>query len=88
MRSDATDSDEVYQLAQEQGEEACTNNDFGIYDAYWDKYVKEAYEAGIILEKNQSYVESVEYDDLRCFLEVAEELDIHVMLVRIPVNEE
>lgn len=32
-------------------------------------------------------MDSVEYDDLRCFLEVAGELDIHVILVSIPVNE-
>lgn len=81
------DWDGVYQLAKEQGEAACTNNDFGIYDEYWDTYVKETYEAGEIQEKQQVYTESVEYGDLRCFLDVSQELDIHVLLVSIPVNE-
>lgn len=80
------DWDGVYKLAQKQGEEACTNNDFGVYDEYWDTYVKATYEAGEILEKNQFYIDSVEYDDLRCFLEIAEELEIHIILVSIPVN--
>lgn len=82
------DWNSIYQLAQEQGETACTNNDFGIYDEYWDKYVKEQYEQGEIREKRQLFTESVEYDDLQCFLEVAEELDIQVLLVSIPVHEE
>ena len=33
------------------------------------------------------YTESPEYDDLKCFLDVADELGIEVILVSIPVNE-
>lgn len=81
------DWNRIKQLAEKQGEAACTNNEFGIYDEYWDTYVKEPYEAGEVVEKQQVFVESVEYDDLRCFLGVAEELGIRVLLVNIPVNE-
>lgn len=81
------DWSEVNKLAQEQGAEACTNNDFGVYNEYWESYVKETYEEGEILTKSQVFLDSVEYDDLRCFLDVAEELDVHVLLVGIPVNE-
>lgn len=81
------DWNDMMQLAEKQGNAACTNNDFGIYDEYWDMYVKATYEQGEVEEKRQMFTESVEYDDLKCFLDVAEELDIRVLLVSIPVNE-
>lgn len=81
------DFGELLILAQEQGRASCTNNEFGIYDEYWDAYVKETYEKGEIKEKSEVYTESVEYEDLKCFLNVSEELGIEVILVSIPVNE-
>ena len=54
---------------------------------YWNTYAKETYEKGEIEEKSEVYTESVEYEDLKCFLNVAKELDIEVILVSIPVNE-
>lgn len=81
------DWDNMYRLAERQGEAACTNNDFGINDDYWNKYVKEIYEQGEVVDKQQIYEQSVEYDDLKCFLNVARELNIEVLLVSIPVNE-
>lgn len=82
----ALDYEKLLEKAEQQGNERCNNNEYGIYDKYWDTYVKEVYAEGEILEKNQVYVESPEYDDLRCFLNVAKELDIEVILVSIPVH--
>lgn len=84
------DFNEMLLLAEKQGEECCTNNDFGINDKYWDMHLKEAYESGETKKKTEAYevyTVSQEYEDLRCFLRVAEELDIEVILVSIPVNE-
>lgn len=81
------DFKEILKKAEQQGKASCTNNDFGIYDEYWNTYVKETYEQGEVDEKVQSYTESPEYMDLNCFLSVAKELDIEVLLVSIPVNE-
>lgn len=81
------DWEAMLQLAEKQGKEACTNNKFGIYDEYWNMYEKDIYAQGEIKEKRQVYDESVEYDDLKCFLDVAKELDIRVLLVSVPVNE-
>lgn len=83
----ALDYDEMLKLAECQGEASCTNNDFGIYDSYWDTYVKETYEKGEVTEKTQIFTESVEYEDLRCFLNVAKELELEVILVSVPVHE-
>ena len=79
--------EELLKLAQEQGEKACTNNEFGVYDEYWNTYVKEVYEEGPVEKEKQIYTDSPEYEDLRCFLNVAEELGLEVILVSIPVNE-
>ena len=79
--------DMMLSMAEIQGKEACTNNEFGIYDEYWETYVEGVYERGEIEEKKEYFTESVEYEDLRCFLQVAKELDIDVILVSIPVNE-
>lgn len=83
----AMDYDKMLELAERQAEASCTNNDFGIYDSYWDTYVKETYEKGEVKEKTQIFTESVEYEDLRCFLNVAKELDLEVILVSVPVHE-
>lgn len=80
------DYDEILDKAEKQGEEHCTNNDFGIYDDYWDTYVKERYENGEVIEKQEIFTDSVEYEDLRQFLNVAGQLGIEVILVSIPVN--
>lgn len=72
--------------AEQAGRAAVTNNDFGIVDDYWDTYVRDNYEKGENPQKIQMAVKSVEYDDLRCFLKIAEELGIEVILVSIPVN--
>lgn len=79
--------DMMLSMAEIQVKEACTNNEFGIYDEYWETYVEGVYERGEIEEKKEYFTESVEYEDLRCFLQVAKELDIDVILVSIPVNE-
>ena len=81
------DYSEMLNLAEEQGEKACTNNEFGIYDEYWTKYVKEVYDKGSVKTSQQVFTESVEYADLQCFLSVAKELGIEVILVSIPVHE-
>lgn len=82
------DFDAILEQAERQGEKACTNNDFGIYDEYWDTYVQKKYVQGEVQEKVQIYTESPEYEDLNCFLTVADELGIEVLLVSIPVHEQ
>lgn len=81
------DFDKMLELAQKQGEASCTNNEFGVNDEYWDSYVKETYEKGEIEEKKEVFIDSVEYEDFKCFLNVARQLDIEVIVVSIPVNE-
>ena len=67
--------------AQTEGEAACTNNDLGIYDAYWNKYKDGTY------EKDQSFSDADdEYNDLKCFLQVCKEVGFEPMVVILPIH--
>ena len=72
--------------AELQGEKECTNNEFGIYDSYYDKYIKDIFISKKNSQVNDSYTESPEYDDLKMFLNVCNDLKLDVMLISIPVN--
>lgn len=74
--------------AVEEGKTACTNNDYGIYDEYFDTYVSDAawgqpYEG----EPFAGWSET-EFGDLQLFLTVCKELGITPLLVIEPVNGE
>ena len=80
------DFQELMEDAEKQGRDSCTNNDFYIYDDYFDTYIKD--NLGELKDSQQavSYSISPEYNDLKLFLDVCEELDLQVMLINIPVN--
>ena len=44
------DFEELLSQAEKQGRNSCTNNNFGIYDEYWDTYVKDTFQAGEVKE--------------------------------------
>lgn len=67
--------------AQAQGEQSCTNNDFGIHDAYWDK--NSQYES----EQNQDFVHADdEWADFQCFLKVCKEAGLEPLVVILPMH--
>lgn len=72
--------------AEAQGKAECTNNDFYIYDSYFDTYIKPTFAELKNSYSDLSYSVSKEYDDLRLFLEVCNELNLEVMLINVPVN--
>ena len=82
------DWDALDRRAVEEGKTACTNNDYGIYDEYFDTYVSDAawgqpYEG----EPFAGWSET-EFGDLQLFLTVCKELGITPLLVIEPVNGE
>lgn len=67
--------------AQAEGEASCTNNDFGVYDAYWEKnhqYMPELFE--------NFHEADDEYADLACFLEVCHEVGLEPLVCILPVH--
>lgn len=84
------DKDIDYKKLKEEAEksvqEGGTNNPYGMENSYWNKNIKDKYEKLKDSHKDIKYSESIEYDDLRLFLDIAKELGIDVELVSQPVN--
>ena len=78
--------DELMEKAVEAGERESTNNEFYIYDEYYNTYVRDWQDVKKDSEINSSYLESPEYDDFRLFLDICKETGISPLIVNIPVN--
>ena len=75
------DWDALLSDAQAQGEQSCTNNDYGIHDAYWDK--NSQYKS----EQNQDFVHADdEWTDFQCFLKVCREAGLEPLVVILPMH--
>lgn len=75
------DWDTLLAQAETEGEAACTNNDYGVYDEFWEKnhtFDPELFE-------NFDDAES-EYADLSCFLEVCREVGFEPLVCILPVH--
>ena len=67
--------------ADASGDAACTTNDFGIYDAYWQK------NSGYHVERGQNFSQAdEEYADLACFLRVCREAGLEPLVTILPVH--
>lgn len=75
------DWDALLSDAQAQGEHSCTNNDYGIHDAYWDK--NSQYKS----EQNQDFMHADdEWADFQCFLKVCREAGLEPLVVILPMH--
>ena len=75
------DWDALLAQAESEGEAACTNNDYGVYDEFWEKnhtFDPELFE-------NFDDAED-EYADLACFLEVCREVGFEPLVCILPVH--
>lgn len=72
--------------AEENGEKASKTNEYGIYDEYFNKYVKDKYEKVKGSNKGENYAESYEYDDLKLLIQICKELRLDPLLVAVPVH--
>ena len=72
--------------ADNNGKTNCTDNDLGIYNEYYDKYVKPNLEKMKNSNVSASYLKSQEYDDLKFLLESAKKLNMKILFINVPVN--
>lgn len=86
VKAEDIDFYELLEQGEKQGEKECTNNQYGIYDAYFDTYIKEQYDDMKNSYATGSYAESPEYDDLKLFIQVCKEMGIEPLIVSVPVN--
>lgn len=80
------DWNNLLKSAETDGKKASTNNEFGIYDDYFNKYVKSKLVQKKNSAVNDSFTVSKEYDDLKLFLDICKELSVEVMMISVPVN--
>ena len=63
-----------------------SNNDYGIDNAYYDKYIRNKYDSLKNISKNTRYDDSPEYKDLDIFLSIAKDLGINLKVVIFPAH--
>lgn len=75
------DWESLLHQADASGDAACTSNDYGIYDAYWEK------NSGYNVERGQNFSQADdEYADLSCFFDVCRETGLDPLVVILPVQ--
>ena len=61
-----------------------SNNDYGIDNAYYDKYIRNKYDSLKNISKNTHYDDSPEYKDLDIFLSIAKDLGVNLKIAIFP----
>lgn len=80
------DFDKLLEEATRSGTNACTNNDFGVYDDYYDTYMKDGIELKKDTSVNSTFSNNEEYEYFELFLQICNELEIQPLIVNVPVN--
>ena len=74
-----------YIEADKQGQEKITNNDYMVYDDYYDKY-KSSLKLKKDYLKDINILDSKEYDDFKLYLNICTDLGIRPYIILMPVN--
>ncbi|MBQ9043359.1 MAG: D-alanyl-lipoteichoic acid biosynthesis protein DltD [Eggerthellaceae bacterium] len=71
--------------AEADGAAMSTTNDWGVEDDFYTKRLEPALDGAADSRSDETYSDTPEYDDLNCFLDVAEACGVDVLLVISPV---
>ena len=80
------DWDQEYKKAQEQGKSQVSNNEFMVYDSYYDKYLKDNLQTQKDSNKNVDLMKSKEFEDYELYLDICADLNIKPYIVLAPTN--
>uniref|UniRef100_A0A7C9NYS9 D-alanyl-lipoteichoic acid biosynthesis protein DltD n=1 Tax=Muribaculaceae bacterium Z82 TaxID=2304548 RepID=A0A7C9NYS9_9BACT len=82
------DWDEEFARARAEGARACTTNDAGVYDEYFEEYYKPWLEGAQSQEKPERFVDwsQKELEDFKLFLQVCREVGVEPLIVIMPVK--
>ena len=83
---EAPDYNALRAQALAEAAEACSNNDFGVYNEYWDEYMAPNLEERAGEMAGETLSNTPEYDDLRCFLDVCRECGLDPCIIIMPTN--
>lgn len=77
---------EEYLNARNQGQLQVTNNEFMVYDSYYDKYLKNNIDTYKDSKNSVNLMDSIEYSDYELYLDTCVELGIKPYIVLMPTN--
>lgn len=80
------DWDQEYKTAEEQGKSQVSNNEFMVYDTYYDKYLKDNLKTQKDSNKNIDLMKSKEFQDYELYLDICVDLNIKPYIVLAPTN--
>ncbi len=80
------DWDKENENAEKMGQEACTNNDFYVYNEYYDTYIKPKLNTLENSYVNVDLMKSKEWDDYELFLKTCKELGLKPYFIIVPTN--
>lgn len=86
LKTEEPDWETSYADAEKDAKKMTSNNQFQISNKYFNWKVKPQLKKRKGSSASSSYLESPEYGDLKCFLDVCRDLDIEPMIVLLPVN--
>lgn len=81
----AIDFTKLYQDAEEEGVQIASHNEYGMFDRVYERDYQKQIESGQG-KKPRYTIESEEYEDIRCFLEVCRANQVEPLVVMLPFN--
>ena len=66
--------------------EICSNNEYHVYNDYWNEYLEPNYAARAGEMAGETLTDTPEYGDLQCFLDVCRESGLDPYVIIMPVN--
>lgn len=78
--------DEEYKKAEDEAKKQVTNNEFYVYDSYYDKNLKNNLESQKDINKKVNLMNSREFDDYELYLDTCVDLGIKPYIILAPTN--
>ncbi|NFG61140.1 MULTISPECIES: D-alanyl-lipoteichoic acid biosynthesis protein DltD [unclassified Clostridium] len=86
IKSGAVDWNEEYKRAEEEGKSKVTNNEFMVYDYYYNNNLKNNVDSQKDANKNVDLMKSKEFEDYELYLDTCNELGIRPYIILMPTN--
>lgn len=81
-----TDWEQQLVKAQNDGEDACTNNSIYVYDSYYTTYLEESWDAKKDASVGTTAMVSKEWDDYKFLLRVCNDLGLKPYIINVSCN--
>lgn len=86
LQTRVVDWDEEYKKAEEEAKKQVTNNDFYVYDTYYNNNLKNNLETQKNINKDIDLMDSTEFNDYELYLDTCVDLGIKPYIILAPTN--